>query len=362
VAQGESPGRALGMRVEGRPEIDGGRPQRCCQSGFSLGHGYLRSVRTGQPPGWRTLLPPEGSNPSQPSSVSRASRRDLQRPGRKGAPERIDKAGIQQIGTVTQPLCRFRLVPISGAASLGAKLNRLGHNGPRLKSIGDRVAPSHSAMTGGPGKNQALVAIKDRQKLWCCIGAVILSMLKGPLHGVGQGRETLNNHGGSGARHQGRGRPVHPRQRERQAGIRNDSRAIWNGPHRARTRLARQGKVKHGNISNGAESHSPRLTVTDQTATLFLEGAAAIGPDRASEFAETPQAQLRSGTYDDVVMQRQAEKLAALLDLLGHAEIGLGRRGIARRVIVDLLRPVFLCAPPSRSAALSMASEPRSGT
>jgi len=55
----------------------------------------------------------------------------------------------------------------------------------------------------------------------------------------------------------------------------------------------------------------------------------------ASEFAETPQAQLRPGADDDVVMQRQAEKLAALLDLLGHAQIGLGRRGIARRVVVD---------------------------
>lgn len=55
----------------------------------------------------------------------------------------------------------------------------------------------------------------------------------------------------------------------------------------------------------------------------------------ASEFAETPQAQLRPGTHDDVVMQRQAEILAALLDLLGHAEISLGRRRITRRVVVD---------------------------
>ncbi len=54
----------------------------------------------------------------------------------------------------------------------------------------------------------------------------------------------------------------------------------------------------------------------------------------ASELAEGPQAQLRSGTHDDVVMQRQAEIFAALLDLLGHAEIGVGRRRIARRVIV----------------------------
>jgi len=55
----------------------------------------------------------------------------------------------------------------------------------------------------------------------------------------------------------------------------------------------------------------------------------------ASELAEGPQAQLRPGSHDDVVVQREAEILAALLDLLGHAEIGLGRRRIARRVVVD---------------------------
>ena len=55
----------------------------------------------------------------------------------------------------------------------------------------------------------------------------------------------------------------------------------------------------------------------------------------ASELAEGPQAQLGPGTHDDVVMQRQTEIPAPLLDLLGHAEIGLRRRRIARRVVVD---------------------------
>lgn len=78
----------------------------------------------------------------------------------------------------------------------------------------------------------------------------------------------------------------------------------------------------------------PASSVKDQTAALLLEGATA-GLLAPSELAEGPQAQLRSGTHDDVVMQRQAEILAALLDLLGHAEISLGRRGITRRVVVD---------------------------
>ena len=55
----------------------------------------------------------------------------------------------------------------------------------------------------------------------------------------------------------------------------------------------------------------------------------------ASELAEGPQAQLPPGTDDDVVVQRQSEILAPLLDLLGHAEIGLRRRRIARGVVVD---------------------------
>ncbi len=83
------------------------------------------------------------------------------------------------------------------------------------------------------------------------------------------------------------------------------------------------------------EATLPASSVKDQTATLFLEGATVMDLATASEFAETPQAQLRPGTHDDVVMQRQAEILAALLDLLGHAEISLGRRRITRRVVVD---------------------------
>jgi hypothetical protein len=70
-------------------------------------------------------------------------------------------------------------------------------------------------MTGGPGKNQALVAIKDGQKLRRWIEAVVLRKFTRALHGIGQRRKTLNDYGGSGARHQGCRCPVHPRQRER---------------------------------------------------------------------------------------------------------------------------------------------------
>ena len=54
-----------------------------------------------------------------------------------------------------------------------------------------------------------------------------------------------------------------------------------------------------------------------------------------SELSKGPQAQLRPSTDDDVVMQRQAEVLAPLLDLLSHSEIRLGRRRIAGGVVVD---------------------------
>ena len=83
------------------------------------------------------------------------------------------------------------------------------------------------------------------------------------------------------------------------------------------------------------EATLPASSVKDQTAALFLEGATVMDLATASKFAETPQAQFRPGTDDDVVMQRKAEILAALLDLFCHAEISLGRRRITRRVVVD---------------------------
>ena len=90
------------------------------------------------------------------------------------------------------------------------------------------------------------------------------------------------------------------------------------------------------------EATLPASSVKDQTAALFLEGATAASLVPRSELAEGPQAQLRSGTHDDVVMQRQAEILAALLDLLGHAEIGLRGHRIARRVVVDQSSQFFI--------------------
>ena len=90
-----------------------------------------------------------------------------------------------------------------------------------------------------------------------------------------------------------------------------------------------------GRSPTAREASLPASSVKDQTAALFLEGAAAAGPQGTSELAESPQAQLRPGADDDVVMQRQAEILAPLLDFLGHAEIGIGRRRITGWVVVD---------------------------
>ena len=108
----------------------------------------------------------------------------------------------------------------------------------------------------------------------------------------------------------------------------------WDAPPGG-DRVDGQGQVEHGKISDGAGSLSPRFTVKDQTAALFLKGATAGGSKGASELAEGPQAQLRPGTDDDVVVQRQSEILAPLLDFRGHAEIGLRWRRIARWMVVD---------------------------
>lgn len=117
-----------------------------------------------------------------------------------------------------------------------------------------------------------------------------------------------------------------------------------------------------GRSPTAREASLPASSVKDQIAALFLEGAAVAGRKDASELAEGPQAQLRPGTDDDVVVQRQAEIPAPLVDILGHAEIGLRGRRISRWVVVDLLCPVFLCARPSRLLALSWASGSKGGT
>lgn len=89
-----------------------------------------------------------------------------------------------------------------------------------------------------------------------------------------------------------------------------------------------------GRSPTAREAVLPASSVKDQTAALFLEGATA-GSQAKSEPAQSPQAQLRSGTDDDVVVQSQAEIPAPLVDLLGHAEIGFRGRRIARGVVVD---------------------------
>ena len=111
------------------------------------------------------------------------------------------------------------------------------------------------------------------------------------------------------------------------------------------------------------EASLPASSVKDQTTALFLEGAAeSVDPKGESHLAQAPQRKLLAPTHDDVVMQSQAEILAALLDFLRHGDIRLGWRWITGGVVVDLLCPVFLCVLPSRSVGLSMACGPKSGT
>ena len=111
------------------------------------------------------------------------------------------------------------------------------------------------------------------------------------------------------------------------------------------------------------EASLPASSVKDQTAALFLEGAAErVDPKGESHLAQAPQRKFLAPTHDDVVMQGQAEIFAALLDFLRHGDIRLRWRGITGGVIVDLLCPVFLCVLPSRSVGLSMACGPKSDT
>ena len=60
-----------------------------------------------------------------------------------------------------------------------------------------------------------------------------------------------------------------------------------------------------GRSPTAREASLPASSVKDQNAALFLEGAAVAKRKDASELAEGPQAQLRPGADDDVVVQRQ---------------------------------------------------------
>ena len=111
------------------------------------------------------------------------------------------------------------------------------------------------------------------------------------------------------------------------------------------------------------EASLPASSVKDQTAALFLEGAAGgVDLKVGSHLAQAPKREFLAPTHDDVGMQSQAEILAALLDFLRHGDIRLRWRWITGGVVVVLLCPVFLCVLSSRSVGLSMACGPKSGT
>ena len=167
-----------------------------------------------EPPAGALFCTPEGSNPPRPSSVSRVSRRDLQRPGSKRAPQRIDKACVQKIGPATQPLREIGFVPFGSAGGLCAGLAGFGYDSAGLDRVRNRIAPCDCAVAGGSGQNKAFVAIKYRKKLRSGIRADIFSMIDRPSHGFGQRIETIQNLGVRLSRHQSRGRSHRSRQRK----------------------------------------------------------------------------------------------------------------------------------------------------
>ena len=84
------------------------------------------------------------------------------------------------------------------------------------------------------------------------------------------------------------------------------------------------------------EASLPASSVKDQTVALFLEGAAeSVDPKGESHLAQASQRKLLAPTHDDVVMQSQAEILAALLDFFRHGDIRLRWRRITGGVVVD---------------------------
>ena len=84
------------------------------------------------------------------------------------------------------------------------------------------------------------------------------------------------------------------------------------------------------------EASLPASSVKDQTAALFLVGATeGVDPKDGSHLAQAPKREFLAPAHDDVVMQSQAEILAAPLDSFRHGDIRLGWRWITGGVVVD---------------------------
>ena len=143
-------------------------------------------MREGSEPAGRSLSPGKARKTPLPSSVSRSSRRDLQGPRGKGAPERIDKAGIKKIGAVTQAPRQVGLAPVRCAPCLRAKLTRLDDDGARLGSARHRMAPRDRAIAGRTCENETVIPVEDRQKLRSRIRRELFGMMDCPAHSLGQ--------------------------------------------------------------------------------------------------------------------------------------------------------------------------------
>src|SRR3989338_2642529 len=133
-AQRFDPGSSICMSGEDLRHVDGRGCDRGREGGFSQVHrGSPVAGRDRSRPG-RSLSPGTSSKSPLPFSASRASRRDLQRPGGEGAPERVDETPVQKIGTVAQPLSQIGLAPIGCTNRLRAQLARLGPHPPRASA------------------------------------------------------------------------------------------------------------------------------------------------------------------------------------------------------------------------------------
>ena len=244
-------------------------------------------MREGSEPAGRSLSPGKARKTPLPSSVSRSSRRDLQGPRREGAPQRIDKTGIKKIGVVTQALRQIGLTAIRCAPCLRAKLARLADDGARLGSARHRMAPRYGAFAGGTCENETVFPVEDRQKLRSRIRRELFGMFYCPNHGLGQCGKTIEDGGSVLTRNPSCGGRARQRQRKEEARIRHSILRGQREAMRSRSRLNRK-RENMGRSPTAREAALPASAVKDQTAALFLEGAAAIGP-RTDQILPSPR-------------------------------------------------------------------------
>ena len=320
----------------------GGRHRRC-ESGFGQCHGGVSGKRERDQsragaisplPRTSSKFPPSllclwglTQRPAAPRASERRARaestrlahREDRRGGAAASPDRAHPSQAARSACARSWLASVTNAPRLGRALVtGCTRRRRGHWRPPARTR--RLARGRRSPEAGARQSGAIPSARS-------ISA---------LHGLGQRREAGEDQRLRPARHQISRCAARQGQGEGVTGV-----SVVRGEMRrdAPARRRSGGSAKEGGTweclrRRGKPLSPPHPSKTKPPPSSSKGQRWKVGKTLQS-LPSARRAQLCLGPNDDVVVQRQPEVLAPLLDLLGHAEIGLRRRGVARRVVVD---------------------------